>query len=58
MSFICEDCGCDDIRNYPDMGYACNNCCSKNYKQFDINYIDKETKELMDKFKIDLLKQE
>ena len=58
MSFICKDCGCDDIRNYPDMGYACNNCGSKNYKQFYINYIDKETKELMDKFKMNLLKQE
>lgn len=54
MSFICKDCGCDDIRNYPDMGYACNNCGSKNYKQFDRNNMVKETKALMDKFKKDL----
>lgn len=51
MSLICKDCGCDDVRNYPDIGYACNNCGSKDYKQFDRNHMDKETKDLMEKFK-------
>lgn len=48
MSLICKDCGCDDVRNYPDIGYACNNCGSKDYKQFDRNHMDKETKDLME----------
>ena len=54
MGLICKDCGCDDIRNYSDIGYACNNCGSKDYKHFDRDNIDQETKNLMDKYKNDL----
>ena len=54
MALICKDCGCDDIRNHPDIEYACNNCGSHDYKQFDRNNIDAETMNLMEIFRKNL----
>lgn len=54
MAYICMDCGCDDIRNFPDMGLCCNNCASKNFRMFDRLNIDEQARKLLDKYKMDL----
>ena len=54
MALICKDCGCDDIRNHLDIGYARNNCGSHDYKQFVWNNIDTETMNLMVTFRKNL----